>query len=127
VSDDQLEALAARGGVLGLMPHPLVVDPATPTLARFVEHVDHAVEVMGIDHVGLGGDFLRQIARAICIGDNVVEGVRADSALDGLEGPHEYGRLVAALRERGYDDEAVAAITAQNMLRVLRDGLGRAA
>ena len=59
-----MEAIAARGGVLGMMPLPFVVDPDDPSIERFVDHIDHAVAVMGIEHVVLGGDFFAQIARA---------------------------------------------------------------
>ena len=43
LSDAQLEALAERGGVLGIMTLPFVIDSANPTLDRVVDHVDHAV------------------------------------------------------------------------------------
>jgi membrane dipeptidase len=120
LTDEQLEALAAREGVLGLMPHPFVVDRGAPTVERFVEHVDHAVAVMGIEHVGLGGDFTRQITRAIGIGDTLSDGVRADAALDGLEGSHHYPALIEALRRHGYGDDAITALSAGNLLRLLR-------
>src|SRR6187551_475975 len=47
LADWQLEALAARGGVLGVMALAFVVDPEAPTLDRWLDHVDHAVAVMG--------------------------------------------------------------------------------
>ena len=47
-SDDQLRAVAERGGVLGLMALPLVVDPERATIERLCDHLDHAVSVMGI-------------------------------------------------------------------------------
>jgi membrane dipeptidase len=127
LSDRQLAALAERRGVLGLMPHPLTVDPASPTLDRFLDHVDHAVATMGVAHVGLGGDFLRQIAHAR--GEEGVSpaGVPFDAALDGLEGPEDYPALVSALRERGYADEELAALMGGNLLRLLRDELPQTA
>jgi membrane dipeptidase len=121
--DRQLHALAEHGGVLGLMPHPLAVDPANPTLDRFLDHVDHAVATMGVAHIGLGGDFLRQIARARGEKGEAAPGVPVDAALDGLEGPQDYPALVNALRERGYADQELAALLGGNLLRVLRGQL----
>ena len=75
--------------------------PETP-ITEIVRHVDYLAERMGIDHVAFGSDF------------------------DGAVVPEELGsvaglpRLVEALRASGYDDEAVAKITHENWLRVLR-------
>lgn len=123
LSDQQLSALAERGGVVGLMPHPLTVDPAQPTLERFLDHIDHAISVMGIEHVGLGGDFLRQIVTTRGEGDYEYEGMRADAALAELPGPEQYPALVGALRERGYAGADLEAILGGNMIRLLRRGL----
>lgn len=56
LSDEQLRALAERGGVLCLMQLPLVIDHEHPVIDRVVDHLDHAVSVMGIDRVGLGAE-----------------------------------------------------------------------
>ncbi|HET6505318.1 MAG TPA: membrane dipeptidase [Baekduia sp.] len=118
LGDDQLRALAEHGGVVGLMPHPLVVDEQAPTLDRFVDHVDHAVAVAGPRHVALGGDFLRQIARTIGLPDPEV-GPVADAAIEGLDGPAQYPALADALTRRGYGDDDVAALFGGNLLALL--------
>ena len=123
LTDAQLETLAARGGLLGAMPHPIVVDPARPTLERFLDHVDHAVAVMGVEHVALGGDFLRQIVRARGEADQVYDGMPADSAIEELAGPQDYPRLAAALSARGYGADDVRAIMGGNLLALLRRAL----
>jgi membrane dipeptidase len=118
LSDSQLEALAVAGGVIGLMPHPFVLGDAT--LDAFVDHVDHAVSVIGTEHIGLGGDFLRQIMRALGAGDQLEDGMRLDAALDELAGPEDYPVLVDALACRGYDDAARRAILGGNLVTLLR-------
>ncbi|HKD93079.1 MAG TPA: membrane dipeptidase, partial [Gaiellaceae bacterium] len=102
LSDAQLTGIAERGGVVCLMPHPLVVGPSEPTIDRFVDHIDHAVSVMGVDRVGLGGDFLKQIARATGLGQRSQDGVEIEATVQGLEGPRDYPRLLEVLRARGY-------------------------
>jgi membrane dipeptidase len=112
LSDWQLEALAGRGGVLGMMALPFVVDPEAPTIARWLDHFDHAVAVMGIEHVGLGADFVDQVGVA-----------KSPLALDDFAGPEDYPVLVEALRGRGYAGDRLDAITSGNWLRILREAL----
>jgi membrane dipeptidase len=132
LADWQLEALAARGGVLGMMALAFVVDPEAPTLARWLDHVDHAVAVMRVDHVGLGADFVDQVAGAeqghglAEVPPARVEGVAAGKArfgLEGFTGPDDYPTLVDALKGRGYDGERLEAILSGNWLRVLGESL----
>jgi membrane dipeptidase len=123
VSDEQMRLVARSGGVVGMMAHPLAVDPTTPTLARFVDHVDHAVRVAGIEHVGLGPDFIEQVAQSGAAGDpgNLLlpAGVALGDAIEGLAGPADLPRLLDALARRGYVPAAIEAIAAGNFLRVL--------
>jgi membrane dipeptidase len=127
LSDGHLRAIAERDGVVGIMALPITVDPERPTIERLVDHVDHAVSVMGIEHVALGGDFVRQVARAKGMTEIpdafMPPGMPADSAVDGLEGPADYPRLVDALERRGYAGAGLDAILRGNLVRVLRQGL----
>ena len=118
----QLEALADCGGVLGMMAIKFFVDPDAPTIARWIDHFDHAVGVMGIDHVGLGADFVDQVVSL-----DLPAGVRGESkanlGLEGFTAPDEYPFLVDELRERGYEADRLEAIMNGNWLRVLRETL----
>ena len=114
----QLEALAERGGVLGVMALRFVVDPDSPTLSRWVDHVDHAVSAMGIEHVGLGADFVDQV---VTIGESP-DG-KSSLGLEGFTRPDEYPALVASLQARGYEGDRLDAIMSENWLRVLRETL----
>jgi membrane dipeptidase len=128
LSDAQLRALAQAGGVLCVMPHPFTIGPEQATLDRAIDHIVHAVSVMGIEHVALGGDFLRQIARAthLTAPAHATGTLAPDSALEGLAGPEEYPRLIDALRARGYDEAGIAAVARENLLRLVRDALTQA-
>ncbi|WP_341359028.1 dipeptidase [Georgenia sp. M64] len=81
-------------------------DHPRPTvgIADVVRHVEHAREVAGVDHIGLGGDY---------------DGV--DRLPDGLEDVSGYPRLLDALAERGWSRAELAALVGGNVLRVLRD------
>ena len=128
VTDDQMRAVAERGGVLGMMALPLVVDPARPTIHRLVDHVEHAVGIMGIEHVALGGDFIRQLVDAGIVAPAPTDtllppGTTLGEAIEGLAGPEEYATLIDALRARGFDDGGLEAILWRNLVRDVRRAL----
>jgi membrane dipeptidase len=58
-SDEEIEALAAADGYMGIVTLPWFIAPGVdgPTLDIFVEHLDHAASIMGTDNVGIGTDF----------------------------------------------------------------------
>jgi membrane dipeptidase len=106
LTDEQLDAIAASGGVVGVnfavsfLREDGRQDASTP-ISEIVRHVDYLTERMGVDHVAFGSDF---------------EGAVVPDALGGAAG---LPALVDALRARGHDDGAVAKITHENWLRVL--------
>jgi membrane dipeptidase len=56
-TDEQLRALAAKGGVMGIYDLPyLAASPKQPTLDDYMAHMEHALKVMGEEHVGVGSD-----------------------------------------------------------------------
>lgn len=127
LGDEQLRALAEAGGVLGVMQHPLGIDPERPTIDRVVDHVEHALAVMGTEHVASGSDFGRQIARALgwrpppdALMDTALP---PDAAIDGLGGPEDFPQLVAGLRRRGLEGDVLERVLAGNLLRFLRGAL----
>jgi microsomal dipeptidase-like Zn-dependent dipeptidase len=67
---------------------------------------------MGIEHVGLGADFVDQLREE-----------NSEFALDGFAGPEEFPALVTALRDRGYEGPGLEAIVSGNWLRILRGAL----
>jgi membrane dipeptidase len=108
LTDSQLDAIRDSNGVVGvnfaitfLREDGLLI--ADTPITEIVRHIDYFAERMGIDNVAFGSDF------------------------DGAEVPEELGgatglpKLVAALRDSGYDDDALAKITHGNWLRVLSD------
>ena len=127
VSDAQLRAVRERGGVTGLMAHPLALGPGAPTRARLLDHVEHALAVAGPDGVCLGGDFARQVTRSGGLGlpweDMRLDGTALDAAVEGAAGPADYPALLAELAARGHDAETVRRVAAGNLLALLRRAL----
>ncbi len=56
VADSALRAVAEKGGVVGIYWMPFLVANSKPTAADLIRHIDHAVNVCGEDHVGIGTD-----------------------------------------------------------------------
>lgn len=83
----------------------------TPSFERIADHIDHAVQVAGVDHVGLGSDF---------------DGV--DSIPRGMEDASRIPNLVVELARRGYKEDDLVKILGGNLLRVMRqvEGVSRA-
>jgi membrane dipeptidase len=105
VPDDVLRRLPGNGGVVMLTFVPAFVTRAADggaTLDDVVAHVEHAREVAGVDHIGLGGDF---------------DGT--DSMPTGLPDVSAYPALFAALAARGWSRADLLKLSFENSLRVL--------
>jgi membrane dipeptidase len=98
------------------------VDPHAPTIARWIDHFDHAVAVMGIERVGLGADFVDQVV-SVDLPQGARDDGKAGLGLEGFTAPDEYPDLVEALRERGYEGDRLEAIMSGNWLRILGETL----
>ncbi|HSK24583.1 MAG TPA: dipeptidase [Egicoccus sp.] len=120
--DDQLRGIAATGGVIGINFFPEFVDPADHSMGRLVDHIEHAVEVAGPEHVGLGPDFVREYFCMVgdLTGGMLSSGVRATDTIEGLESIADLPVLTAALLDRGLDEPTVRGVLGENFLRVLR-------
>lgn len=128
LTDEQLRALVEAGGMLGLMIHPLAIGHEQRTVARVVEHLEHAVEVMGADRVCLGGDFTTRLAQVLPPMPEPADGLKPEglapgAGIEGLKGPEDYPTLVAALHARGWKAEEVDAVCSANLLGLLRRAL----
>ena len=127
LSDEQLRALADRDGVFGLMLHPLTIDPASPTIDRVIDHLDHAAAVVGPERICLGGDWtkrLHELMPAPAPPDGLMPpGLAEGTTIAGLAGPEDYPALVAALGERGWEGERLDGLLSGNLLRFLRQAL----
>jgi membrane dipeptidase len=107
LTDRQLDAVRDSGGVVGVNFAVAFLredgrNDASTSIQEIVRHVDYLVERMGIDHVAFGSDF---------------DGATISEELGGVAG---LPKLVDALRDAGYDDDALAKLTHENWLRVLR-------
>lgn len=106
LSDEQLKALAARGGVVGITLAPGLLGTGEVGLDTVLAHIEHAAGVTGVEHVGIGSDY---------------DGISTTPA--GLEGADSRSKIKSALLERGYTPAEVEKIMGGNFLRVMRSVL----
>ena len=121
LSDEHLRGIAATGGVIGMNVLPTFVDETAPTLDRVVDHLDHMAEVAGIDHVGLGPDFLREYMDAIYPQYEEVfrfGGVDLKAIVPGLARERDLPNLTERMLERGWAEADVLKVLGENWLRV---------
>lgn len=105
LTDDQLRALAAKGGVAHITLYHgfLRNDEQEATVLDAIAHLEHAIDIMGVEHVGIGTDF---------DGDGGVRGL-ADSS--------EMLNFTLHLLRRCYSERDIAAIWGGNWLRVMAE------
>lgn len=103
LDDEQIKALAKNGGVMGMNFAPAFVAPANQTIDHMLNHIDHIVQLVGPNHVGIGSDF---------------DGIGSTPA--GLEDVSMMGNMTKGLVQRGYSDEDIVKILGGNFLRVFQ-------
>jgi membrane dipeptidase len=128
LDDDQLRALAEADALFGLMLHPIAIGPERRTIDGVIDHLEHAVSVMGVDRVCLGGDFTRRLWQAMPPPPEPKDGLmpaglQPGMGIEQLLGPQDYPNLVSGLAARGWADADVTAVTSGNLLRFLRTSL----
>ena len=104
LNDAQLRAVAEHGGVVGIAFVPDFLG-GMPGVARVAEHISHAVNVAGIDHVGIGSDF---------------DGTELPDDIHGLQ---SLPLVYAQLEESGFTEAELEKIIGGNFCRLLSEVL----
>ncbi len=104
MTDDMIKALAAAGGVIQINFYPVFLESGSERVSyrRIADHIDHVVELVGIDHVGLGSDF---------------DGIEVTP--EGMEDISKFSLIFDELRDRGYSEADLAKIASGNFFRIL--------
>lgn len=128
LTDDQLRGIADNGGVVCVNFFAPFLHEADFTIDRLIDHIEHIAGVMGVRHVGLGPDFVKEVLEDVtppCCEAQFVEGVPTDRFLPGLEGPAGLPLVTEALRGRGWADDDISLVLGQNVLGLFRSELTR--
>ena len=135
-TDEQIRAMADKGGVMGIIALGYMIGPdpgGETTIETHADHIDHAVKVAGIDHVGLSSDFtIRGISRGVTRESWYVPRltsfkpsyhVRWPPWIPELESPERYKNVARVLDRRGYRSGDIEKILGLNWLRFYREVL----
>lgn len=102
ITDDQMRALAAAGGVCQItLYNGFLRTNGNATITDAIRHLEHAIDIMGIEHVGLGTDF------------------DGDGGIPGLADASELVNFTKALLRRRYSETDMSLIWGGNWLRVM--------
>jgi membrane dipeptidase len=116
-SDKEIKAIATTGGVVAITNRSRFLrrgEGSEAGLADFVAHVDHVVEGVGIDHVGLASDTWM----------NGMPRYPYDRTDSNLNVPKRWVNVARALRQKGYSDDDLRKVLGLNLLRVIRASIG---
>jgi len=100
-SDGELQAIAQKGGVIGMWP--LVREERGETFDDFLRDIDYVKALVGVEHIGIGTD---------------LNGVRTWTR---IRTHKEFALIPAGLLARGYSESDVAKIVGGNFMRIFRD------
>ena len=134
-TDDQIKTMSDKGGVMGVICLGYMIGPdpgGDTTLETYVDHIDHAVKIGGIDHVGVAADY-------------AIQGLEADGAtrenwyvprltrfkpsyqvrwppwIPELDKPDRYKQVARILEKRGYSSGNIEKILGLNWLRFYKE------
>jgi membrane dipeptidase len=95
LTDDEIRAIAAKGGIVGIWPAEIFESPA-----GMVRHIDHVKNLVGVDHIAIASD------------------LRGMSYFDAFGEEANFGAIVNGLMDAGYTDDEIGKIMGGNFFRV---------
>ena len=139
-TDEELRLVADGGGVVGIYFMPFLVPSGNASAEDVIRHIEHAVQVCGEDHVGIGTDggttavddmdAFRAVIRAE-VRERAAAGIGATGESDDvipmvedLQGPDQFRRLAGLLRARGHEWSRIDKVLGENFRRVMSEVWG---
>jgi membrane dipeptidase len=136
-TDEQIRKLAAKGGIVGITTYGTYVSATPPvTLDNFIAHVEHAVALVGVDHVAIGSDTPVQYldppkseqefweAQRRPRNFRPVPGTHWADWIEELNGPDKFATIQRRLQQRGFSSSDVDKVLGGNLLRIYGEILG---
>jgi membrane dipeptidase len=122
IDDDQMRACAQTGGVIGINGVGIFLGNNDASTQSLVRAIDYAVQLVGAEHVGLGLDFVFDMAELTAFiagnANTFPKGYGYESDTPAFVSPRQLPDVKAALAALGYPDAAVTGILGANFLRV---------
>ncbi len=129
LNDNQIKSIAERDGVIGINFFSTFIDQnrKKATVDRLIDHIDYIVGLAGIDHIGLGPDFLNYYIEDFkTITDNIPSDFGSKhefrKPFEVIRDTTGFPELFELILKRGYSDKEVRKISGENFLRVFKEG-----
>ncbi len=125
LGDEQIRRIAELGGVVCVAAAiPFFIDSKEPTAERVVDHIEHLINTAGIDHVGIGPDFIDDYYEHVFGGWPVRPELTGEYDPAEIARPSDLPKLTEAMLRRGFGETDVKKVLGGNALRVLREVMG---
>src|SRR5690625_1919616 len=121
ITDEQARACAATGGVVGITGVGIFLGPNTPTLEAMTRHLEYAVELVGIEHVGVSTDFSfdhTELTAEMVANPQLFDDSYTHWGPIRWMPPETWLQLRAHLAARGWADADISAVLGGNFHRV---------
>jgi membrane dipeptidase len=129
-TDEQLQAVGEKNGYIGVASCPFfITKEKRATIEHYLQHIDHIVQVAGINHVGIGTDWYPPPHRGYAatlnaafatIGFRPQDRVDYLRTVEGFEDWSDWPNITSGLLARGYSKGDVRKIIGGNFLRVFQ-------
>lgn len=119
LADDQIKAIADQGGLVGILALPERVAKKDATLEDLLQHLDYMVELVGVEHIALGLDFIKYDGPRTLKDQH--HPLHQRTYVKGFEEIEDLPKLIEGLSRHGYKEEEIALILGGNYLRVLKN------
>jgi membrane dipeptidase len=123
LTDEQIKSLTQKGGVIGINFLGQFVKNQTPTVHDVLDHIDHIANLVGIDYIGLGPDWIDYAPHLIveCLDPSgyLSQRIPIEVYAKGVEKEEELPNLTIGLLSRGHSETDIQKILSGNFLRFL--------
>ena len=136
-TDEQIRLCAEKGGVTGMIALGYFVGPdpgGDSNIASYADHIDYAVSIAGVEHVGISTDFPPQGISPWATRENWLEPrvenfkpsyqLRWPPWIPELDTPDRYRNLVGVLEKRGWTQTNLERLLGGNWLRLFQETIG---
>lgn len=128
ITDEQIKAVASKGGVVGITPHSELChkEPGVrPTMQDYLDHIDYVANLVGVDHVGIGTDVYESYTKISWESSTKrmypSPWVYETMLSDGFSRITDLPDVTYGLHRRGYSNEDIQKILGGNWLRVFNE------
>jgi membrane dipeptidase len=123
ISDEQIKIVGQRGGVVGVNAILVSANKEKATIDHYVDHIEHVIALIGIDHVGIGFDFCEYLFQQLrpSVIKELAAKLTTPHFIPDLTNHSHARNVTRKLIERGFTDEQIEKILFRNWMRIFEE------